>query len=109
MSKNMIGDFQYKVLRQVEAMNGEAYTVTIADGIAEDRGKRVWLGPVHATLSRLESKKMVTSKLRPGGPERGGRKKRVYKLTALGRKALAARKAEALRIYGEDDGESAPK
>jgi DNA-binding PadR family transcriptional regulator len=48
----------------------------------------VTFGAVHNTLIRLEEKGFVTSEMGGATTERGGRRKRLFKLTALGKTAL---------------------
>jgi DNA-binding PadR family transcriptional regulator len=44
---------------------------------------------VHSTLSRLEDKGFLTSQFGKPSLERGGRRKRIYTVTAIGKRALA--------------------
>jgi DNA-binding PadR family transcriptional regulator len=46
------------------------------------------LGAVYATLDRLEAKRYISSKVGDPTPERGGRAKRFFKITAQGSAAL---------------------
>jgi PadR family transcriptional regulator PadR len=48
----------------------------------------VTFGTVHNTLIRLEEKGFVTSELGGATTERGGRRKRLFRITALGSRAL---------------------
>ena len=43
---------------------------------------------MHATLERLERKKLVSSRLGPGTPVRAGRARRYYRLQPAGVRAL---------------------
>jgi len=62
----------------------EAYGVPIAAEIAEKTGREMLQGSVYATLERLEAKGLVISQLGEATPQRGGRAKRYFKLTADG-------------------------
>lgn len=55
----------------------EAYTVSIADDIAERTGRSVRRANVFTTLQRLESKGLVSTRLGESRPERGGRPRRL--------------------------------
>jgi len=46
------------------------------------------ISAVHAVLTRLEDKGFVTSKMGDPTQERGGRRKRIFLLTASGKRAL---------------------
>lgn len=62
----------------------EAYGVPIADAIEESSGQDVAVGSVYITLDRLEAKGLVTSRLGEPTPERGGRAKTYFQITAKG-------------------------
>jgi len=68
----------------------EAYAFKIAEEVAVQTGRSVSIGAVHSTLSRLENKGFLTSQFGKPTVERGGRRKRIYTVTAIGRRALAA-------------------
>jgi DNA-binding PadR family transcriptional regulator len=61
--------------------------------------KAVSLGAVYVTLDRLEDKGFVASLLSDPTPERGGRAKRIYRLEALGERALQESAATAKRVW----------
>ena len=67
-----------------------AYGLRIRDEIASRSHATMSLSNVYATLARLEDKGMVRSKLGDPSPQRGGRRKRLYAVTAAGKAALAA-------------------
>lgn len=62
----------------------DAYGVPIAAEIAACTGREMLQGSVYAILERLESKGFVTSQLGEATPQRGGRAKRYFALTAEG-------------------------
>lgn len=78
----------------------EAYGVPIAVEIATKTGREMLQGSVYATLERLETKGLVTSELGEATPQRGGRAKRYFKLTAEGVRQVhqAQRALEALWV-----------
>ncbi len=78
----------------------EAYGVPIAAEIATKTGREILQGSVYATLERLETKGLVTSELGEATPQRGGRAKRYFKLTAEGIRQVyqAQRALEALWV-----------
>lgn len=65
-----------------------AYGVPICADISERTGRDVSLGAVYKTLERLEDKGLVVSSIGAPTPERGGRRKRHYRLLAAGQRAL---------------------
>ena len=88
IKRSYLGEFEEIVLLTVAALNEEAYGVAIMHEIFEQTGRDVRLNQVHASLHRLEEKGMVRSKMGAATNERGGRRKRLFVTTALGRKAL---------------------
>ena len=50
--------------------------------------RAVSIGAVHSTLTRLEDKGFLKSEMGNSTAERGGRRKRIYSITAYGRRAL---------------------
>jgi DNA-binding PadR family transcriptional regulator len=84
----MLGEFEQVVLMAVLRAGDDAYGVTIRDAILECAGREVGLAAVYKTLNRLEEKGLVTAQLGEPTPERGGRRKRYYAVTAAGRRSL---------------------
>ncbi|QMW00626.1 PadR family transcriptional regulator [Spirosoma foliorum] len=88
MRRTYLGEFEEVVLLMVAILDGEGYGVTVSQALEEHTGRIVTFGTVHNTLIRLEEKGFVTSELGGGTTERGGRRKRLFRVTALGSKAL---------------------
>ncbi len=76
------------VLLTVWNLQGEASCLPIQRKLEEVTGKSWSLGSIFDPLDRLERKRLLDSRLTEPTKERGGRSKRVYRLTALGRRAL---------------------
>jgi PadR family transcriptional regulator PadR len=99
----IIGEFEQLVLLGVLQCGAEAYGVPVWRELEARTGRGVSLGAVYKTLDRLEAKGYVASGVGEPTPERGGRSKRVYRVTPGGlrvlRKSLAslARMAEGLQ------------
>ncbi|MEM7430736.1 MAG: helix-turn-helix transcriptional regulator [Pseudomonadota bacterium] len=89
MAKNrFLGEFELLVMTAMIRLGKDAYGATIRAEI-ESRAKRsVTVGALYATLARLEDKKYVFSRVGEATPQRGGRAKRYFKITALGRTQL---------------------
>lgn len=76
------------VLLSVWNLQDEASCLPIQRKLKEVTGK-VWsLGSIFDPLDRLERKRLLVSRLTEPTKERGGRSKRIYRLTPLGRRAL---------------------
>jgi PadR family transcriptional regulator PadR len=76
-----------------------AYGVTIRGEIDEGIGRKVSLAAVYAALDRLERHGLVSPWFSEPLPERGGRARRHYRLTAGGRARVSRERAHALRMW----------
>lgn len=76
------------VLLAVWRLQGDAYSLPIRRELSASTGYEWSLGSVFSPLDRLEKKGLLVSTFSDATPERGGRPKRIYKLTNKGRKAL---------------------
>ena len=76
------------VLLAVWKLQGDAYCVPIRSELMRITGRNWSFGSIYDPLERLERKKLLESSLTEPTRERGGRSKRVYRLTRDGKKAL---------------------
>ena len=83
-----LGEFEQLVLFAV-LQQDEPYGVTIRDAIEERTGRRASAGAVYTTLERLEARGLVSSHWGEPTAERGGKRKRFYRMKPAGRDALA--------------------
>ena len=72
------------VLLAVLRLGDGAYGVPVSQAIEETTGREVALASVYAALERLEEKGCLTSTLGDPTPERGGRAKRYFSVSAKG-------------------------
>jgi PadR family transcriptional regulator PadR len=83
-----LGEFEQLVLFAV-LQQDQPYGVTIRDAIEERTGRRASAGSVYTTLERLEARGLVSSHWGEPTAERGGKRKRFYRVKPAGREALA--------------------
>jgi DNA-binding PadR family transcriptional regulator len=83
-----LGEFEQIVLLSILRLGETAYGVRVRAEITAHTGRGVTPGALYTTLERLEDKGLVTSRLGDPTPERGGRAKRFYKVSASGLKAV---------------------
>jgi PadR family transcriptional regulator, regulatory protein PadR len=88
MRRSDLGEFEEVVLLSVAVHSPEAYSVVIAEELEQQTGRTVTTGAVHAALQRLENKGMVSSHMGEATAERGGRRKRIFKVTVAGSRVL---------------------
>ena len=61
-----------------------AYLIAITDHLSKITGKKVSLTSVHLPLSRLEKRDLIESEFGEATAVRGGRRKKIYKVTKIG-------------------------
>lgn len=88
MMEHSLGEFEELVLLTVAAYNNEAYGVLILENLQEKLNKKVNISAVHVVLKRMENKGFVESKYGGITKERGGRRKKFYNITSLGKRIL---------------------
>jgi DNA-binding PadR family transcriptional regulator len=84
-----LGEFEQVVLLAILRLGEEAYGVTIRREIAACTEREPAPGALYTTLDRLEEKGLVASTYGDPTPERGGRSKRYFTVTAQGVRAVA--------------------
>jgi PadR family transcriptional regulator, regulatory protein PadR len=94
-----LGEFEVVVLLAALHLGREAYGSAILDEIEARTGRRVSRGSVYITLDRLEDKGLLDSRLEAGSPSRGGRPKRLFRVTASGVKAVKHSLNVLVRMY----------
>ncbi|MBN1273570.1 MAG: helix-turn-helix transcriptional regulator [Candidatus Aminicenantes bacterium] len=83
------------ILWAVLRLKKEAYCLPIHAEISRVTDENWSLGSIYMPLDRLVKKGYLVSRLSDSTPERGGRRKRIYRLTPEGYKALKnARKVQ---------------
>jgi PadR family transcriptional regulator, regulatory protein PadR len=100
MKRIYLGEFEEIVLLAVMALQEQAYGVAITHFILEQTSRSVRLNQVHAALHRLEEKGMVRSAMGAATAERGGRRKRLFTITAYGEQTLAEMQAIRRHLSG---------
>ena len=85
---DVLGGFEQAVLLAVLRLDDEAYGRAILKEVEDRLERRIAAGAVHATLDRLERKRLRVSRLGPGTAVRAGRPRRYYRLLPAGRRAL---------------------
>ncbi len=88
MKGTNLGEFEELVLLTVGVLGSDAYGISIKDDIKRRSGRSPSIGALHSSLTRLESKGYLISKMEDATPERRGRRKRFYVLTKSGIKVL---------------------
>jgi len=87
-TERLLGGFETLLLLAVIRLDGNAYGVTVRRELREQAGKDVAVGAIYTGLDRLAQKGLVESWAGDPTPERGGRAKRFYRVTASGIRAI---------------------
>ncbi len=104
MKENKLGEFEEIVLLFVGILNEDAYALRITEEFAVQTNRSVTVGAVHATLSRMCDKGFLKSKMTEPSANRGGRRKRVYEITAFGEKGLKESRDLRLNLWNQYPG-----
>src|ERR1700737_1504523 len=94
-----LGTFDLVILLALMRLGDAAYGVPISREIEEQSGLVVALAPLYATLTRLEKKGLVSSRLGEPTAERGGRAKRYFRVTARGLREVRETRRTLTRLW----------
>src|SRR5215472_4250502 len=84
----IVGEFEQLVMLALLRQEAEAYGMSLAADITERTGRDVSIGAVYKALDRLAAKGWVLSRVGEPTPERGGRRKKYFRLSGSGQRAL---------------------
>ena len=88
MKGTQLGEFEEIVLLTIALLYDDAYSVAVVEELSGRLERPMSLGMVHRTMQRLEEKRLVQSRFGEATAERGGRRKRLFTVTAAGEQAL---------------------
>lgn len=88
MKKTVLGELEELVLLIVATSTEDVYGVPIMEELQRQTGRSFTISAVHTTLYRLEEKGFLSSSVGGATAERGGRRKRLFALTASGGRVL---------------------
>lgn len=104
MKETRLGEFEEVILLLVGILKEEAYTLKIADEFENQTKRSVSIGAVHSALNRLSEKGFLKSEMGASTAERGGRRKRIFTITALGERTLAEARNFRLSLWDQYPG-----
>ena len=88
MKETRLGEFEEVLLLLVGILGENAYSYKIAEEFETQSNRSVSIGSVHSTLDRLSDKGFLTSEMGQPSATRGGRRKRIFTITATGQQVL---------------------
>lgn len=83
----MVGEFEYLLITTAAGLGDGAYGASIREQLAVTTGRRCSLGALYTTIDRLEKKGLLQTRMGDATPQRGGRAKRMVRVTAKGVRA----------------------
>ena len=101
MKGDYLGELEELILLTVGILYPEAYGVAVMDEIEKQAGRSLNISAVHSVLTRLEEKGLLKSKMSDPTEERGGRRKRIFLLTASGKRALEEANEMRTQLYNQ--------
>lgn len=83
-----LGEFEQLIILAILRKDNDSYGAEISNTIEDFAGRDTNFGALYTTLSRLEKKGIVTSKIGEATAIRGGRAKKYFQVTAFGQNAV---------------------
>lgn len=99
MRKTILGELEELVLLVVAACNEDVYGIPVMEELQQQTGRDFTISAVHTTLYRLEEKGFLSSSVGGATAERGGRRKRLFALTAAGGEVLLEIQQTRTRLW----------
>jgi PadR family transcriptional regulator, regulatory protein PadR len=94
-----LGELEELALLVSAALYEAAYAVSVHQELVSRHGRSISLPAVHTVLHRLQEKGFLTSEMGGGSEERGGRRKRLFKVTQAGYIVLREQKSIRESLY----------
>jgi DNA-binding PadR family transcriptional regulator len=94
----MLGEFEYLLISAAAGLGEQAYGAAIREYIESTTGRKCSIGALYTTIDRLEAKGLLTTRMSDATPERGGRSKRMVRVTAKGVQAATDFYAAVMRM-----------
>jgi len=94
-----LGELEHMVLLAILRLGDDAYGMSIRDELETRVGRELTRSAAYITLERLTKKGYLATRMGEPSPERGGRAKRFYEVTALGKEALRESGQALMRLW----------
>ena len=85
-----MGEFEYLLITAAASLGENAYGAAIREQIEATTGHRCSIGALYTTIERLEKKGLLTTWMGDASPQRGGRAKRMVRVTGKGTREAKA-------------------
>lgn len=101
MGKEYIGELEELILLIIIMLKDDAYGLAIRNALNEEANRNVTIGAVHGTVNRLENKGYIKSFLGGATESRGGRRKRLFTITATGKSVLQKSRDVKMNLWNK--------
>jgi DNA-binding PadR family transcriptional regulator len=97
--ETFLGEFEQMLLLAILRLGARAYGATLMQELEATAGRRVSRGAVYVTMDRMEEKGWIESRPSDPRPERGGRPRRLVRVTLEGVAELRRSREALLRLW----------
>jgi PadR family transcriptional regulator len=94
----MLGEFEYALITAAAGLGEGAYGAAIREEIEATTGRKCSIGALYTTIERLENKGLLKTWMGEATPERGGRAKRMVRVTPKGVQAAKGFYEAVMRV-----------
>lgn len=95
---NMLGEFEYVLITVTAGLGERAYGAVIRQEIEKAAGRTCSIGALYTTIERLETKGLLRTWMGEATPQRGGRAKRMVRVTPEGVQAATDFYSAMMRV-----------
>lgn len=88
MKGTYLGEFEEIVMLTIAALGEEAYGLAIKKELEEQTERKISISAVHAACNRLEKKEFLIAYFGDKSQKRGGKRKKIYKVSLKGQQAI---------------------
>jgi PadR family transcriptional regulator, regulatory protein PadR len=94
----MLGEFEYLLITAAAGLGDNAYGAAVREEIAANTNRKCSIGALYTTIDRLETKGLLKTWMSDATPQRGGRAKRMIRVTPRGVQAAKDFYDEVMRV-----------
>lgn len=99
MKGTNLGELEELVMLSVGILYDDAYGLAIQEEIRSRCNRSITISTVHSVLGRLEEKGFLSARYDGATPERGGRRKRLFRVTAAGEAAITTMREQRDKMW----------
>lgn len=101
MKGTHLGEFEELVLLTVAILYDEAYGLAVQREMEKQSERSISIGAVHAACNRLYDKGFLSARFSEASQKRGGKRKKLYRVTPAGQRALTQSKQLRQKMWDQ--------